>query len=229
MSARQLIESFQYALEGIVHALTTQRNMRIHFTVAFSVMLLSLLLGVNRWEALLLFVAITLVIVTELFNTAVEALVDMATDHYHPLAKVAKDVAAGAVFLTAGLSIAVGLTVFIPYVYALANRTALVEELSNPDVGVVFVLGMVLFGTIFLKAVAHYRRRRSSPSLTTSLAVSIVLLVWGMTLHLVVASLVTILCLLFVGSRLRIQPEWPPVLWGGLIGGLMTLVGLWLI
>lgn len=228
MSARQWIESFQYALEGIVYALTTQRNMRIHFTVAFSVMLLSLWLGVNRWEALLLFVAIALVIVTELFNTAVEALVDIATEQYHPLAKIAKDVAAGAVFLTAGLSIAIGITVFIPYVLALVDGT-LVEEFSNPNVGVVFVLGMVLFGTIFLKAMAHYYRWRSTPSLTTSLAVSIVLLVWSMTWHLIVALLVTILCLLFVGSRLRIQPEWPPILWGSLIGGLLTLAGLWFI
>lgn len=224
MSARDLIKSFQYALQGIVYSLATQRNMRIHFGVALFVMLLSLLLGVNRWEALLLFVAITLVIIAELFNTAIEALVDMATEEFHPLAKIAKDVAAGAVFLTAGLAIAIGMTVFIPYVYALAQQT-LVEEFYDPDIGVVFVLGMVLFGTIFLKAFARYREWRASPSLTTSLAVSIVLLVWGMTLHLIVSLLVTILCLLFVWSRLRIQPEWPPVLWGAVLGGVITLMG----
>ena len=102
MSARNLIKSFQYALNGLIHAVSTQRNMRIHFIMALFVMLLSLVLGVNRWEALLLFVAITLVIITELFNTAIEAIVDLATEQFHPLAKIAKDVAAGAVFLRPG-------------------------------------------------------------------------------------------------------------------------------
>lgn len=227
MSARHLIRSFQYALTGIIHALSTQRNMRIHFAIALFVMLLSLIVGVNRWEALLLFVAITLVIITELFNTAIEAVVDMATEEYHPLAKIAKDVAAGAVFLTAGLAIAIGMTVFIPYVYDPAQAT-LAKKFYTPDVGAVFMLGLVLFATILLKALAHYRRWRISPSLTTSLAVCIVLLVWVMTLHLLVSLLVTILCLLFVGSRLRIQPEWPPILWGAVVGGLMTLAGLML-
>lgn len=225
MSARNLIKSFHFALQGIVHALTSQRNMRIHFTAALLVMLFSLVLGVNRWEALILFIAITLVIITELFNTAIEAIVDMATAEFHPLAKVAKDVAAGAVFLTSGLAIAVGITVFIPYLYA-PTEQVLAEKLYNPNVGAVFMLGLVMFGTIFLKAVAHYREWRVSPSLTTALAVSIVFLVWVMTLHLIVSLLVTILCLLLVGSRLRIQPEWAPILWGAVAGSLMTLVGL---
>lgn len=228
MSARNLIKSFQYALNGIIHALTTQRNMRIHFGIALLVMVLSLILGVNRWEALLLFVAITLVIITELFNTAIEAIVDMATEQFHPLAKVAKDVAAGAVFVTAGLAIAVGMTVFIPYVYFPA-QAALVKKFYSPDVGAVFMLGLVLFATIFLKALARYREWRVSPSLTTSLAVSIVFLVWVMTLHLIVSLLVTILCLLFVWSRLRIQPSWPPIFCGAVAGGLITLIGLLLI
>lgn len=228
MSARNVIKSFQYALQGIVHSLATQRNMRIHFVIALCVMLLSLVLGVSRWEALLLFIAITLVIITELFNTAIEALVDMATEKYHPLAKIAKDVAAGAVFLTAGLSIAIGMTVFIPYIYARARGT-LVEDFYNPDVGAVFVLGVVLFGTILLKAAARYREWRTSPSLTTSLAVSIVLLVWGMTLHTLVSLLVTLLCLMFVGSRLYIQSEWAPILWGAFVGSVITLAGFLLI
>lgn len=228
MSARDLIKSFQYALQGIVHTLSTQRNMRIHFVIALIVMLLSLILGVGRWEALLLFVAITLVIVAELFNTAIEAMVDMATDTYHPLAKIAKDVAAGAVFLAAGLAIAIGATVFLPYLHDLAEPE-LIEEFFNPDVGAVLVLGMVLFATVFFKAFARSQKWRTSPSLTTSLAVSIVILVWGMTFNLVVSSLVTLLCLLLAGSRLRMQGTWLPVIWGAAIGSIVTVAGSLLI
>lgn len=228
MSARNLIKSFQYALNGLIHALTTQRNMRIHFTVALIVMLLSLTLGVSRWEALLLFVAIILVIITELFNTAIEAIVDLVTEQFHPLAKIAKDVAAGAVFLTSGLAIAIGMTVFFPYFYDPAQM-AIIKRFYSPNVGAIFMLGLVLFTTIFMKAVAQHRKWRMNPSLTTSLAVSIVLLVWVMTLHLVVSLLVTILCLLFVGSRLRLQPEWPPIVAGAGVGFLVTVTGLLII
>ena len=228
MSARNLIKSFQYALNGLIHAVSTQRNMRIHFIIALFVMLLSLVLGVNRWEALLLFVAITLVIITELFNTAIEAIVDLATEQFHPLAKIAKDVAAGAVFLTSGLAIAIGMTVFIPYFYDPAHLT-MFKRFYSPNVGAVFILGLVLFTTIFMKAVASHQKWRMNPSLTTSLALSIVLLVWVMTFHLIVSLLVTILCLLLVGSRLRLQPEWPPVVAGAVVGCLVTIVGLLII
>ncbi|MFS8580738.1 MAG: diacylglycerol kinase family protein [Novibacillus thermophilus] len=224
MSTRNLVKSFQYALQGLIYTLATQRNMRIHFTIALCVMLLSLVLGVNRWEALLVFIAITLVMIAELFNTAIETLVDMATEEFHPLAKVAKDVAAGAVFLTAGLSIAIGMTVFVPYVYALVHQT-LVTEFYNPDITAVFILGVVLFGTIALKAWARYQTWHSSPSLTTAVAVSIVLLVWGMTLHLTVSLLVTVLSLLLVGSKLMTQSDWRSVLWGAVVGGAVTIGG----
>lgn len=225
---RKLVKSFQYALEGIVYTLATQRNMRIHFAVSLFVMLVSLLLGIKRSEALLLFVAITFVIITELFNTAVEAVVDMMTTTFHPKAKVAKDVAAGAVFLAAGLAIAVGLTVFAPYILALFQHVG-VDELRNPDVSVAVILGLVLFGTIFFKGVSHYRKWPVTPSLLISLAVSIVLVVWWLTFHLVVALLVTILCLLLIGNWLLQKQEIRSFVWGAITGGVITLISFWFI
>lgn len=222
----KLGKSFKYALEGIVYAIVTERNMRIHFVIALAVMVLSLLLGVNRWEALLLFVAITFVIIAELFNTAIESLVDIATDTYHPLAKIAKDVAAGAVFLSAGLALTIGAVVFLPHFFSLVQHKFM-EKWFDPGTGAVFVLGMVLFTTIMLKALA-YKNSQLVPSLTTSLTVSITLLVWWMTWQIVVSVLVTGLSTLFIISRLRYGP-WLPVAWGTLVGVVVTCIGILLI
>ena len=108
----KFIKSVSHAVEGMTHALTTQRNMRIHFAAAFAIMILTLLLDVSKVEIVLIFFAITGVIAAELFNTAVEAVVDLVTDDYHPLAKIAKDTAAAAVLLAALHAVIVGFFVF---------------------------------------------------------------------------------------------------------------------
>ncbi|WP_054950022.1 diacylglycerol kinase [Numidum massiliense] len=223
---RNLLESFKCAIEGIVHALATERNLRIHFSAALAVMVLSLLFGVNRFEALLLFIAITLVIVAELFNTALEAVVDLVTTKYHPLAKVAKDVAAGAVFLTAGLALAIGLIVFIPYILDFLQHA--LPRVYDRDVSVSLVLGMVLFATMLLKARANVKGLGINPSLQSALAVSIVLTVWWLTFHVIVAVLVTVLSILLIGGRLLKPQDIPSVLWGAAVGGVFTVIGIML-
>lgn len=100
--------SFQYAYEGLVHAVRTQRNMRFHVVVAFVVLVGSLLLGVDALEMAALVLTIMVVFVAEMFNTALEFTVDLVTEEYHPLAKLAKDVAAGAVLVASGGAVLVG-------------------------------------------------------------------------------------------------------------------------
>jgi cytidine deaminase len=111
-AGKSLLSSFGYAVEGIVYALKTQRNMRIHWGTALLVMISAFLLDVSKAEIILLFFAILLVIAAELFNTAIEAAVDLAVDRFHPLAKIAKDTAAAAVLLTALHAVVVGILVF---------------------------------------------------------------------------------------------------------------------
>jgi diacylglycerol kinase (ATP) len=110
------------AVEGMTHALTTQRNMRIHFFAAFCAMVLTLLLDVSKVEIVLVFFAIIGVIAAELFNTAVEAVVDLVTDDYHPLAKIAKDTAAASVLIAALHAVIVGFFVFFDKLFPLAWR-----------------------------------------------------------------------------------------------------------
>ncbi|WP_134700152.1 diacylglycerol kinase [Ammoniphilus sp. YIM 78166] len=109
----RLIRSFGNAMEGIAYTIKTQRNMQIHVGAATMVFLASWLLEIPWNEVLLVFFSIFLVLILEMVNTAIEATVDLVTDQYHPLAKVAKDVAAGAVLLAAVLSILVGFYVFL--------------------------------------------------------------------------------------------------------------------
>jgi len=94
--------------------LRTQRNARIHLSVALLVIALGLWLGLNRTEWAIIILTIGLVLAAESFNTVAEAAVDLATAEYHPLAKIAKDVAAGAVLLTAITAIVVGLLILGP-------------------------------------------------------------------------------------------------------------------
>lgn len=106
---------FLYALAGLAYALRTQPNMRFHLLAALAVLAAAFILGVDRYELLFLFLAITLVLLAEMFNTALETVVDLASPGFHPLAKAAKDVAAGAVLLAALHAVATGVVVFYPH------------------------------------------------------------------------------------------------------------------
>ena len=100
--------SFEHAYRGMIFAVRTQRNMRFHVVVAVLILVASLLVGVSKLELALLVLTILLVFVTELFNTAMEFVVDLATKEYHPLAKLAKDVSAGAVLVSSVGAVLVG-------------------------------------------------------------------------------------------------------------------------
>ena len=113
----KLLPSFDYAWQGIVHVVRTQRNMRIHLAIAVAVLVLAATLGLALVEWAILLLCMVAVIVAEMLNTVVESIVDLVTAQYHPLAKVAKDVAAGAVLVTAIGSAGIGLLVLGPHLW----------------------------------------------------------------------------------------------------------------
>lgn len=113
MRVRNPMNGFKYAAEGVVHVFRTQRHMKFHFLIMALVLLLSLVWNLERWEMLVLLFSISMVLVAEMFNTAVEAIVDLVTQSYHPLAKFAKDIAAGAVLIAAINALAVGFLLFV--------------------------------------------------------------------------------------------------------------------
>jgi diacylglycerol kinase (ATP) len=107
-----VIESFNYAIEGVVHVLRTQRNMRIHFVIAVAVLITAAAVGVSKIELIVLLLSITFVLVAEMINTAVEGTIDASTTSFDPMAKLAKDIAAGAVLIASVNAVAVGYLVF---------------------------------------------------------------------------------------------------------------------
>jgi diacylglycerol kinase len=111
------IQSFRYAFVGIAGALRRDHHMRFHLAAALVVIVLAIWLQVAPQEWLWLLAAITGVLVTELLNTAIERTVDLATPNVHPLAKAAKDTAAGAVLMAALFAAAVGFIVLGPLLW----------------------------------------------------------------------------------------------------------------
>jgi diacylglycerol kinase len=118
----KFIAGFGHAFRGLWYALRTQRNARVHVFIAILAILLGIVLHISAIEFAMVFVAITGVFIAEMFNTVFELCIDLASPEYHPLAKIAKDVAAGAVLLSAILSVVIGLFVFIPHLWGLIRR-----------------------------------------------------------------------------------------------------------
>ena len=115
------IASFGYAFSGLWHVLCTQRNARIHAVVAVLAITAGMFLRISAIEFAITLVAISGVFIAEMFNTGLEACVDLASPQLHPLAKIAKDVAAGAVLVSAMLAIVIGLCIFGPHLWRLLN------------------------------------------------------------------------------------------------------------
>ncbi len=100
MKIKKLIDSFNYAIQGLIYSARTQRNMKIHLVATFLVLSACFVYDISKVELLIITITITLVIAAELINTSVESAIDATTNYYHPLAKIAKNTAAGAVLVT---------------------------------------------------------------------------------------------------------------------------------
>lgn len=154
MRSRSLLWSFNFAIEGMVYALRTQRNMRLHALAAVIVLTAGVLLGVQRWEMVAILLTIAFVFVTELANTAVEATVDMMVDTYDPMAKVAKDVAAAAVLVASLNAVAVGYLLFFDRAArSLENGFTIVRQ--APIHLTVIALALIGMAVILMKAITR--------------------------------------------------------------------------
>lgn len=160
MKSKSLIESFNYAVNGIIYALKTERNMRIHFVVAIVVIFLSLFFDFTKLELLMLFMTITFVFMAEMFNTAIERTIDLITDEYHQLAKIAKDVAAGGGLIAVINAVVVGYLLFFDRLNPYTNLVLF--KLRNSSIHLTFVaLALVILLTIIFKTI--FFRGRGTP------------------------------------------------------------------
>ena len=117
MKIRKLLDSFKYAIDGIIYTIRTQRNMRLHFFAAIVVLSLSFFLKISKIEVLILFFTVSLVLITEMINTSIESTIDLFTGKYHEAAKIAKNVAAGAVLIASVNAIIVGYVILFQKIH----------------------------------------------------------------------------------------------------------------
>lgn len=109
-----VLKSFSFAFSGIRAALLNERNLQIHLAVSIAVIMFGVFFGISSLEWIIILLAIGGMFSLELLNTAIERVVDLATEEYHPLAKQAKDIAAGAVLVYAIVSVIIGGVIFLP-------------------------------------------------------------------------------------------------------------------
>jgi len=223
---RNMIDSFNNAINGIIYAVRTQKNMKIHCAAAILILFLSLFYNLERAEITILFITITLVIFAEMVNTAIEAVVDIIVDEYHPRAKVAKDVAAGAALVTACNAVVVGYLIFFNKVAPTAE--SIMDKLNNTPMHIIFIaLLITMICIIFVKA--YFRTgtplEGGMPSGHSALAFAILTSIWILTKDIKVFTLALVLSLLVVQSRVEAKiHNVMEVIIGAFIGVLVMLM-----
>jgi diacylglycerol kinase (ATP) len=224
-----VLDSFNNAFEGIIHTLRTQRNMRIHLAVAFIVLVTALVVNVTKLELIALLISITFVLIAEMINTAVEAAIDIATTSFDPMAKLAKDIAAGAVLIASVNAIAVGYLVFAGKVADRSSR--LLDRLRDAPAELTLV-ALVLTVIIVIATKAYTGRgtplRGGIPSGHAALAFAgwmAATYVAGAGHRFLISSIALIMALLVAQTRVESGVHSAlEVTYGALVGALATLV-----
>jgi diacylglycerol kinase (ATP) len=226
--APSLLHSFNYAFEGIIHVLRTQRNLRLHFLAAILVFAAAIALGVTRLQLIALVLAIAFVLVAEMLNTAIEGVIDVSTTSFDPNAKLAKDIAAGAVLIASIAALGVGYLVFEDA--AGTRGTHVLDRVRDaPATLTLATLVLVLLLVIATKAWTGKGTPLSGglPSGHAALAfagwIAVTYLV-GEQHRFIVSSLTLIMALLVAQTRVESGiHSVSEVVYGGALGALVTL------
>lgn len=117
VKSKKIINSFKYAIQGILTSFKTERNMKIHISIMILVIIAGILFEINKYEWIICVICFAIVIGGELFNTAIETVVDMVMPYKNEKAKLAKDVSAGAVLVLAMGAAIVGFIIFMPKIF----------------------------------------------------------------------------------------------------------------
>ena len=225
---KKFIDSVNHSLSGIIHAFKTEKNMKIHFGVSLVVITLSISTHVTRFELLAIVISITLVMLAELFNTAIEAVVDLITDEYHELARIAKNVAAGAVTLTALNALVVAYLVFYRKISSfqltsLSFFTDLSAHITFASLAIVCVVVIAVKSRKRSKDVSYLQG--GMPSGHTAIAFALFMAVTLISNQIIVSTVTFILALVVAESRLETKVHsFLEVLVGALIGIGVTYV-----
>jgi diacylglycerol kinase (ATP) len=226
MPFRQWLKSANFAIEGVLHAAKTQRHVRYHFFSAAAVLLVSYILGVSRMEFLIIALSVIAVLLAEMFNTAIEALVDVCSPEHSEKARIVKDIAAGAVLVTAfGVAI-IGYIILFPYLRDSFHTGILVTKHSEEEIALIaFILVVIL--VVITKA--YFGRglplRGGMPSGHAALAFSAWVATTYITENFLVSLITFVIAVVIARSRItaRAHTLWEVVL-GSLMGAAITFL-----
>jgi diacylglycerol kinase (ATP) len=225
-----IFDSFNFAFEGIIHVLRTQRNMRIHFTAAAAVLVAAIATGVDRLELIALLLSISFVLITEMVNTAIEAAIDVATTSFDPLAKLAKDIAAGAVLIATVNAVGVGYLVFSNQ---FANRSSRLIDRIRDAPAELTLIALVLTIIVVIAFKAYTGRgtplRGGLPSGHAAIAfggwMAVTAILGDFQHWFLISSLTFIMALMVAQTRIEAGVHsLAEVAFGGLLGALVALV-----
>ncbi|HBT19199.1 MAG TPA: diacylglycerol kinase [Clostridiaceae bacterium] len=226
MDMKGLLDSFNYAISGFIYAVRTQRNMKIHMVAAIGVILFSLFTNITKAELLALFISITMVMSAELLNTAIESAIDATTNHYHPLAKIAKNAAAAAVLLTAMNALVVGYFIFWEEITTFTYRGVQLIKHSSPYL-VLVILIIVALSVILTKAVVGEGTplKGGMPSGHAAIAFSLATIISYLSDSTIAITLSYLMAVIVAQSRVDSKVHSiKEVLVGGVLGFLVTIL-----
>ena len=225
MQFKKLVDSFNSAINGIINTVRTERNMKIHLVAAIFVLIACFFFDISKMEFLILAITITMVMAAEVVNTAIEAVVDMSTNYYHPLAKIAKNAAAGAVLITAINAVIVG---YVTFWDKLTNISyVLVHKVKNSQpYTVLIILVIVTLATIIVKAIFGEGTplKGGMPSGHSALSFSIATVIALLTEEPICIMLSYVMA--FITAQSRVDSEvhsLVEVIVGGIFGTLLTI------
>lgn len=217
------IDAWVNAFNGIIYATTTQGNIRKQLLIAVAVMLISLLFNLTRAEFLCLMFTVILIILAEMFNTAIETVVDLYTDLYHPKAKIAKDVAAGGVVITAVNAMIVAYFLFFDKISDIGLN--FLRNLANSPVHMAFIgIFLIIILIVTLKAASSTNKHKLlkngfSPSGQAAMAFGASTIIWLSTENIVVLTLSFIMAILVCVTRIEAKKKTTKeVIFGALTG-----------
>jgi diacylglycerol kinase (ATP) len=226
MPLRQWLKSANFAIEGILHGTKTQKHLRYHFFSAALVLLGSYIVGVSRLEFLLISLAVILVLSTEMLNSAVEAVVDLLSPEFSEKARVAKDIAAGAVLIAAFGAAVLGYIVLFPHIEAFFQKGCHVARHSKGEISLIALI-LVTISVIMAKSRFGKGHPLSGgfPSGHAALAFSVWMTVTYVTENFLISLLCFALAVAIAQSRVAVKVHTPwEVIAGALLGSALTFL-----
>ena len=223
------IDAWKNATNGIIYATTTQSNIKKQLIIAVVVVIISLFFNLEKAEFLCFLFSIILILFAEMVNTAIETVVDLYTDLYHPKAKIAKDVAAGAVVITAINAVIVAYFLFFNKISEIG--ISFIQNVATSPMHLAFAaIILTLIATLALIAVAYTNKHKGInkkfiPSGHATLAFAANTIIWITTDNIVILALALVLSILVSESRIQAKEHrLAEIIFSGCLGTLLVLI-----